>query len=126
MENRAQLEVSQRKGNLHIRIKGVYAENTPYQLIDCLQQNYRGTGNIFIHTDRITEVVDARGLEDNSLDILARTSLNKNLIYLIGSKAMALHFPCNKIIIPPSQKARCTGCRKCTCTNKDYIFTTVQ
>jgi hypothetical protein len=124
MNNRTQLEASERNGNLHIRIKGVYADNTPYQLVDYMQQNYRGAGNIFIHTDKVTEVAGTGGLEGNRQDILAQTNLNKNLIYLIGSKAMALHFPCNKIIIPPPRKARCTGCKKCTCANKESIRTT--
>ncbi len=117
MENCTHLEASERNGNLHIRIKGVYAENTPSQLVDCMQRNYRGAGNIFIHTDTVTEVADTGREEGDRQDVLARTSLNKNHIYLIGSKAMALDFPCNKIIIPPPRKTRCTGCRKCTCGN---------
>jgi len=118
MNIRTQLEASERNGNLHVRITGVYEQSTPRQLIDCMQRNYRGAGNIFIHTDTVTEVADTKRLEATSRNILARTSLNKNHIYLIGSKATALHFPCNKIIIPPPRKARCSGCRECTCANK--------
>jgi hypothetical protein len=125
MEKCAQLEASERNGNLHIRIKGVYAENTPSQLVDCMQQNYRGVGNIFIHTDKVTGIIATGAVDLSDKGILGRTRLNKKHIYLIGSKAMELDFPCNKIIIPPPRKARCTGCRNCTCTSKSETNTTL-
>lgn len=113
MNMHEKFEASQRNGNLHVTIRGTYTTQSPLRLLNCLRKNYRGTGNIFIHTDAIATIADTTG--ELNHELLSRASMSREQIYLIGKNAMALNFPCNKVIIPPPKKARCTGCRKCSC-----------
>lgn len=107
MNTSARLVASERNGNLHISIEGICSAETSQSLITCLRESYRGTGNIFIHTANVTGVTaEYRGIDQEALN---GASLNKDQIYLIGSMAIGLDIPCNRIIIPPPRKQRCAG-----------------
>lgn len=113
MDTSVRLVTSERKGNLHISIEGICSAETSLSLITALRQSYRGAGNIFIHTSAVVGVADDyRGIDQETLN---RAGLNTNHIYLIGSMAMNLNIACNKIIIPPARKKRCTGNGGCGC-----------
>lgn len=102
-----------RNGNLHIRLDGSFTIDTAAELATVMQNNYRGDGNIFIHTNRITEVHPASKVTFNNL--LEDSPLPKSKIYMTGRKGLEISCDATKVIIHTKKKGCGGKCKNCKC-----------
>lgn len=110
MQKTTTISADRRNGNLHVKIVGEYTETVLHDLMTCLATQNTGSGNIFIHTTQITQIRECRSSITQQL--MTEAQLCRDNIYLIGKNGLELNIPCNKIIIPPPKKTRCSGCKK--------------
>lgn len=108
------IEANQRNGNLHINLDGRFTMETALFLTTTMTQKYQGSGNIFIHTESITDIApDSR---QALTDLLGQNPLPRQNIYWIGSKGFDLSIDSTKVIIPPEKKqGGCGRCKNCRC-----------
>ncbi|CAG35283.1 hypothetical protein [Desulfotalea psychrophila] len=104
------IQTEQRKGNLHLKICGKPSAQHLSSLVKTMEQLYRGEGNIFIHTEQVTEVEEHCPTILKSL--MAESELPRKNIYMIGEKGFDLGGGYTKVIIKPRKKSRCNGCKK--------------
>lgn len=114
METISRIEADQRNGNLHIHLAGQFTMETARRLTTTMARNYRGSGNIFIHTESITKVApDSRQAFG---DLMGMAVLPRENIYMIGSKGLEICPDAGKVIIPDKKKHKCCGrCKNCRC-----------
>ncbi len=114
MEAMNHIEANQRNGNLHINLAGQFTTDTAYRLTTTMAQSYQGSGNIFIHTDNITDVdPDSRQVFEN---LMGMAVLPRENIYMIGSKGLEICPDAGKVIIHDKKKHKCCGrCKNCRC-----------
>lgn len=114
MESISAIEANQRNGNLHINLDGQFTIETALQLTMTLTQSYQGRGNIFIHTDSITDIdPDSR---QTLTDLMGMATLPRQNIYWIGAKGLDLGTDATKVIVPPKKKqGGCGRCQNCRC-----------
>lgn len=119
MEFKQQIRIDQRNGNLHIEVDGTFSPDTAAKLATLITRSYEGTGNIFIHTKRITEVAMGSKFALNSL--IEICDLPSENIYFIGEKGFLLGDNAAKVIIRKKTKGhRCSGkCNTCKCSTKE-------
>ena len=114
MNTMTHIEANQRNGNLHINLSGHFTADTAVRLTTTMTQSYQGSGNIFIHTENITEVTpDSR----QALSLLmGGCPLPQNNIYWIGSKGLILGPDASKVIVHDKNKqGGCGRCKNCRC-----------
>jgi len=119
MEGFENLVVDLRKGNVHIRVKGQFTTDTAEALISAMVDSYPGTGNIFIHTTELTEIVQESKRFFGIL--LGSSGLPRGNIYLIGKKGMDIGQDGVKVIVYEKREhgCGCSGkCKGCTCHKK--------
>jgi hypothetical protein len=104
----------QRNGNLHINLSGQFTAEMAHQLTSTMIHGYQGRGNIFIHTENITEIApDSRQIFG---DLVGEAVLPLDNIYMIGSKGFEICLDASKVIIHDKKKHKCTGrCKECRC-----------
>jgi hypothetical protein len=114
MEAINSIEANQRNGNLHINIAGQFTTETALTLTTTMTQKYQGSGNIFIHTESITEVApDSRQAFG---DLMGMAILPREHIYMIGSKGLEICPDASKVIVHDKKKHKCCGrCKNCRC-----------
>lgn len=114
MEAANHIEANQRNGNLHIDLAGRFTTETALRLTATMARSYRGSGNIFIHTERITEVAPDSRLAFG--DLMGQSSLPPENVYMIGRKGLEICPDAGKVIIHDKKKLRCSGrCKNCRC-----------
>ena len=115
--NQESLVVDQRNGNLHINIEGVFTDDTAAALTSTMVDSYRGKGNIFIHTAKVTKVMPESRKTFSTL--LGVSGLPRDNVYLIGEKGKDIGHEKAKVIIRDKRKrghGGCGGrCKNCTC-----------
>jgi hypothetical protein len=114
----AAINTDQRNGNLHINLEGLFTPDTAAQLTMVMTKSYIGEGNIFIHTDQITDVKPQSKLAFNNL--LGLSGLPKENVYLTGEKGLEISHDSGKVIVHKKQKKKhghggCGKCKNCTC-----------
>lgn len=119
MHTMTHIEANQRNGNLHINLSGKFTPETAHRLTTTMAEGYQGSGNIFIHTDSITEV------DPTSRQILAEVmgmaTLPLNNIYWIGTKGMDLGPDASKVIVHDKKKHEgCGRCKNCRCHERHF------
>jgi len=114
MEAMNHIETNQHNGNLHTNLTGQFTTNTELRLTTAMAQNYQGSGNIFIHTDSITDVnPDSR---QTLTDLMGTAPLPRNNIYWIGIKGLDLGPDASKVIVHDKKKHEgCGRCKNCRC-----------
>lgn len=110
-ERSGQVAAAGRNGNLHISIEGICSADTPGLLVRTIRQHYRGSGNIFIHTAKVTAI--EHGYVQGGDAVYHELLSSKERIYLVGSHGLSLQIPCKRVIVPPVKKARCAGRGRC-------------
>ena len=119
MEKNEQIKVNQRNGNLHINVEGLFSPETATLLTTVMTRSYEGRGNIFIHTEGITEIAFGSRFALNSLvDICDLPSEN---IYYIGEKGLDLGHDKGRVIVHKKKNhgnGGCGRCKNCTCGEK--------
>jgi hypothetical protein len=118
----AQINADHRNGNLHINLDGRFTTDSAELLTLVMAGAYKGAGNIFIHTRRVTEVApDSRVV---FLDLQVKTGLPKDNIYLTGEKGLDICHDAGKVIVRKEKSHGHTGCGKCgncTCGKKRAV-----
>ncbi len=114
MEAMKSIEADQRNGNLYISLAGVFTAETAYSLTETMAQRYQGSGNIFIHTDKITDVMpDSQQIFG---DLMGLTVLPKENVYMVGKKGLEICHDAGKVIVHDKKKHKCCGrCKNCSC-----------
>jgi len=114
MEAMNHIETNQRNGNLHINLAGQFTMETALKLTTTMAQSYQGSGNIFIHTDSITDVdPDSR---QTLTDLMGTAPLPRQNIYWIGAKGLDLGPDASMVIIHDKKKHEgCGRCKNCRC-----------
>ena len=114
MEVLSNINVDQRNGNMHINLSGRFTAETAQQLTSAMRQQYLGRGNIFIHTENVTDVVpDSRQTFGN---LVGEAVLPQERIYMIGSKGLEICPDASKVILHDKKMHTCCGrCKKCRC-----------
>ena len=116
MEKRAQIYISQRNGNLHINLAGQFNPDTAEKLITIMTQNYKGKGNIFIHTGKVTVVSQNSRYVFSKL--LGLSGLPDDNIYLMGERGLEISHDLGKVIVHKKKThghGGCGKCKNCTC-----------
>ncbi len=116
METRDCFEVDLRNGNLHIDIEGRFTQDTAEALTSAMVATYKGEGNIFIHTSKITDVApDSRMTFGN---LLGGSGIPKSNVYLMGERGSDLSSESTRVIKPKKKKhghGSCGRCKNCKC-----------
>lgn len=118
MPQAAHIDTAQRNGNLHLNIAGFFSQELAEELTATICRLYRGTGNIFIHTDALT------GIAPESKEALARhlgrSGLPSANLFLMGPRGFDINPGSCRVIVHHKKKHTCCGkCRNCSCRNKD-------
>lgn len=115
MEDQRSINVDQRNGNFHIKVKGEFSPNTAAVLATIISKKYTGHGNIFIHTAGITEV--KMGAQFALASLIELSELPADNIYFTGAKGLQLGHDSAKVIIHRKKEeghGGCGGnCKKC-------------
>lgn len=114
MESAHQIHANERNGNLHIDLEGQFTPETAVLLTSAIARAYRGRGNIFIHTTKITSISP----ESKSVfaDNIRMLGLPQENLYLTGSKGLDIASDRAKIISHERKKKSCCGrCKDCAC-----------
>lgn len=85
------IEADQRNGNLHLHLVGQFIMEAARRLTMTMARNYRGGGNIFIHTESITKVTP--DLRQAFGDLVGMAVLPSENICMIGSRCKKLPLP---------------------------------
>ncbi len=119
MEKQMDFHVDQRKGNLHVRVAGFFTLECAAELITKISGAYRGSGNIFIHTDKITDIAPQAKMMFASL--LKAVDLPKENIYLTGEKGFDICPEYCKVIAGAKKTSHvcCGNCKNCSCKSKN-------
>ena len=104
------INAEQRNGNLFIQLRGTVDPHKVVALSSTLTESYRGSGNIFINTERITEVLSSSAETLGSL--LKQSPIPNDRVYLIGEAGFRLTDGTTRVITRPPNKDRCSGCKK--------------
>ena len=116
------INAEQRNGNLFVQLTGSLCRDKVETLTTTLTDNYSGTGNIFINTEKITEILPSSAGTLDSL--LKQSSLPDERIYLIGEMGFKLSNKKIRVITRPPKKSRCAGCKKVTLRSKESLYKT--
>jgi len=111
------INANQRNGNLHINLDGQLTPDIAAQLTKTMVKAYQGKGNIFIHTEKITEVVpEFRYAFTNLLNM---SGLPQENVYLTGKKGLKICHDTGKVIVRKEKKhghnGGCGKCKNCSC-----------
>ncbi len=114
MEQSKNIHSDQRNGNLHIRLSGEFSHDMAMTVSYHILKSYRGAGNIFIHTNDITEVAPrSQAVFGQMIGLL---DLPREHIYLMGEKGIDIGYEKAKVLMPRKKKqAGCSGCGNCKC-----------
>ncbi len=104
------INAEQRNGNLFVQLTGSLCQDKVETLTTTLTDNYSGTGNIFINTEKLTEILPSSA--GTLASLLKQSSLPDERIYLIGEMGFRLSKNKTQVITRPSKKDRCAGCTK--------------
>lgn len=119
MKQEVMVDASERNGNLHINLGGFFDSEAAVKVSSIIRQSYAGEGNIFIHTNDITDVTaQSRVWFGNLLNILG---LPKQNIYLMGDRAMDICHDNGRVIVKKVKKethTKCYNCKNCQCKDK--------
>lgn len=112
------IQSDQRNGNLHIKLNGEFSRDTAMAVMYHINQEYRGKGNVFIHTNDITEVApQSQSVFQYMMGIL---DLPKDNIYLTGEKGKDICHDEGKVIVR-KKHGGCGRCGSCKCgSRKDH------
>ena len=112
------METNQRNGNLHIKLNGIFTPDSAAKLTVLMSNNYLGKGNIFIHTDQVSNVSPGSQCAFNELVDL--TTLPGEKIYLMGEKGLAICHNSGKVLVRKGRKGHgsCGKCKNCNCKKK--------
>jgi len=119
MQHQTCINSNQRNGNLHINIDGHFTPNIAAQLTMTIAKVYQGKGNIFIHTEKITDV--APESKYTFTNLLGISGLPQNNIYLTGEKGLKFCHDAGKVIVRKTKKhgiGGCGKCKNCSCQKK--------
>lgn len=115
MEHSMDIHSDQRNGNLHIRLSGKFSHDMAMSVSYHILKSYRGTGNIFIHTNDITDVAPRSQTVFGQM--VGLLDLPRDHIYLMGERGMDIGYEKAKILMPKKKKrGGCgAGCGSCKC-----------
>ena len=118
MEKQMDFDVAERKGNLHVKAAGSFTQESAAELITLISSTYNGSGNIFIHTAKITDI-DPQS-KPMLAALLSVVNLPKGNIYFTGEKGFAICPDHCKVIINGKKGGHaCRGnCKNCSCKSK--------
>lgn len=99
-----------RLGNLHIRLTGQFSTATAKEVTKYISNTWNGTGNIFIHTKEITEILPASQQVFQAM--VGLLDLSRENIYFVGELGKKLCHERGRVIVPPDRKhqGRCGHC----------------
>lgn len=119
MQNRVNIDSDQRNGNLHITLSGEFSHDMARTVSYHIFETYRGAGNIFIHTNEITEVApNSQAVFGQMVGLL---DLPRDNMYLMGERGKDISYSRAKILLSKKKKkGGCGSCGSCRCgTRKD-------
>ncbi len=120
MELQNYLSLRHANGNVHIDIDGRFTSDKARQLGLFLATQYRGSGNIFIHTDRLDEVEpEAPAVFVNWLNV---SGVPVDRVYAMGRRGLEMSTDSLRAIVPKKRHHGhhgCGKCKNCTCGKKE-------
>lgn len=122
MDTQPQIHAVHRNGNLHVDLQGHFTPVNAVELTSTITRTYRGKGNIFIHTARLTSVApEAKRAFGHCLD---SSGLPRDHVYLTGRKGLDISPDSGRVIVYEKKKTGCCGrCRGCACHDKTDVQT---
>lgn len=96
MKNETQISASKRNGNLHIQVEGQVTPKSMAQVTIIMAKMSRGSGNIFIHTHRVTNIAPKSSNAFNKL--IQLSGLRRDNIFLTGKKGIDFCCDRNRVI----------------------------
>ncbi|HHD57300.1 MAG TPA: hypothetical protein ENK89_06465 [Desulfobulbaceae bacterium] len=119
MQPTTHIDADQRNGNLHIRLNGHFTPDVAAKLTMIMAKTYQGKGNIFIHTEQITNVAqESRYAFHNLLDM---SGLPQDNVYLTGKTGFEICHDTGKVIVHKEtghSHNGCGKCKNCTCRKR--------
>ncbi len=115
----SEITTEQRNGNLHINLEGIFTSYTAAKATFLMQKHYSGTGNIFLHTKKVSQVSEAAKPVFKTL--MDSGDLPQENIYFTGKKGLTISSDTGKVIIWKKKKnghSCCGKCKNCTCHTK--------
>lgn len=116
MKEGSSMQISKRNGNLHIYLEGLFTPAIATRLTITMARTYQGKGNIFIHTDKTTEV--APGSKYAFTNLLGMSGLPQDNVYLTGENGLEICHDTGKVIVRKKTKhghGGCGRCKNCSC-----------
>jgi len=116
MDFQEYLSLRHADGNVHIDIDGRFSSDRARQLSLLLATHYPGSGNIFIHTDRLDEIEpEAPNVFVNWLNV---SGVPVDRVYAMGRRGMEMSTDSLRAIVPKKKghgPHGCGKCKNCTC-----------
>ncbi len=111
-----QVTFRKNNGNLHVSPKGDFDGSSAWELVNLLQEQYEGTGRVFINTKNLRKVCSF-GCRTFKCNIhLSRVPVNQ--LFFKGEKGFEIAPNGSKVIVPFKKlPCRCNGnCSNCRCS----------
>ncbi len=109
------------EGNFHLDIDGRFTSDTARQVSLLLATQYTGSGNIFIHTDRLVEV--EADVAEIFGECLADAGIPVERVYGLGKGGLKLNNDIKKNIVSAEKRQGhhgCGRCKNCKCGEKSH------
>lgn len=119
MSSDFQMKCRHSNGNLHIRTRGVFDGNSAHELLNLLQEQYPGTGRVFVDTADLGEVLPFGCSLFRAR--LHATSVPAAQLFFKGEKGFRIAPDGSKVLIVGAGKKTngcCGKCAVCTCGGK--------
>lgn len=99
-----------RLGNLHIHLEGEFDIATVKKVARCISNTWNGSGNVFIHTQKVTEIQpDSRQIFETMVGLY---DLSKENIFFVGEPGRKLCREHDRVFISSSKKMYQGGSRR--------------
>jgi hypothetical protein len=109
------------EGNFHLDIDGIFTSDTARQVSLLLATQYTGSGNIFIHTEKLVEV--EADVAQVFCKCLADVGIPLERVYGLGQKDLKLSNDTqNKVVSAKKTQGHhsCGRCKNCKCGQKSH------
>ena len=98
-----------RNGNLFIKFYGSLNSGAAKKLLEVMETEYRGRGNVFVNTEKVEKIHNCG--QQAFLTGLNDTRVPVNNLFFIGKKGIEFEVQNCKVIIPKKKKC-CGKCKK--------------
>ena len=105
----------QRNGNLFIKLFGDFDKSCAFRLVEAIKDQYRGSGNVFVNTEKIDKIVPSG--RSTFANLMQTCSLPQKNFFFIGKKGIEIGLEGSRVIVR-NKKSSCGKCKKCSCKSR--------